>query len=236
VQGAGRRWAAERLDTTGEGHKRGHDAAYSEHDAKPRGSIRLTPPEPHEPKIPRSARSSPDHAGIAVGWSCHCPQWAPTQAATTPTGCWTGSLALGQTQFRRRYPTRPPAAASARHRPRTGPHPAGGARLPPPRIHDLRHTAVALWIAAGASPNEVSARAGHASVSFTLDRYGHLLPEADDALLTRLHALYVAGDSTAGGTVVELPRRVGCGPDVAQASLTVYRTLMPRMGHAVELR
>jgi hypothetical protein len=103
VQGAGRRWAAERLDTTGEGHKRGHDAAYSEHDAKPRGSIRLTPPEPHEPKIPRSARSSPDHAGIAVGWSCHCPQWAPTQAATTPTGCWTGSLALGQTQFRRRY-------------------------------------------------------------------------------------------------------------------------------------
>ena len=27
------------------------------------------------------------------------------------------------------------------------------------RIHDLRHTAVALWIAAGASPKEVAARA-----------------------------------------------------------------------------
>jgi hypothetical protein len=40
------------------------------------------------------------------------------------------------------------------------------------RIHDLRHTAVALWIAAGANPKEVAARAGHASVSFTLDRYG----------------------------------------------------------------
>jgi integrase len=39
------------------------------------------------------------------------------------------------------------------------------------RIHDLRHTAVALWIAAGANPKEVAARAGHASVSFTLDRY-----------------------------------------------------------------
>jgi integrase len=50
------------------------------------------------------------------------------------------------------------------------------------RIHDLRHTAVALWIAAGANPKEVSARAGHASVSFTLDRYGHLYPEADTAL------------------------------------------------------
>jgi hypothetical protein len=47
------------------------------------------------------------------------------------------------------------------------------------RIHDLRHTAVALWIAAGANPKEVAARAGHASVSFTLDRYGHLYPEAD---------------------------------------------------------
>jgi integrase len=44
------------------------------------------------------------------------------------------------------------------------------------RIHDLRHTAVALWIAAGASPKEVAARAGHTSVSFVLDRYGHLFP------------------------------------------------------------
>ena len=28
------------------------------------------------------------------------------------------------------------------------------------RIHDLRHTAVALWIAAGPTPKEVAARAG----------------------------------------------------------------------------
>jgi integrase len=35
------------------------------------------------------------------------------------------------------------------------------------RIHDLRHTAVALWIAAGATPKEVAVRAGHTSVSFT---------------------------------------------------------------------
>jgi integrase len=74
------------------------------------------------------------------------------------------------------------------------------------RIHDLRHTAVALWIAAGANPKEVSSRAGHASVSFTLDRYGHLFPEADDALRNRLEALYVVGGQTSGGTVVELPR------------------------------
>jgi integrase len=42
------------------------------------------------------------------------------------------------------------------------------AGLPGLRIHDLRHTAVALWIAAGASPKEVAARAGHTSVSFVL--------------------------------------------------------------------
>jgi integrase len=58
------------------------------------------------------------------------------------------------------------------------------------RIHDLRHTAVALWIAAGASPKEVAVRAGHTSVSFTLDRYGHLYPEADAKLCDRLDALY----------------------------------------------
>jgi integrase len=46
------------------------------------------------------------------------------------------------------------------------------AKLDGLRIHDLRHTAVALWIAAGANSKEVAARAGHTSVSFTLDRYG----------------------------------------------------------------
>jgi integrase len=54
----------------------------------------------------------------------------------------------------------------------------------------LRHTAVALWIAAGANPKEVAARAGHTSVSFTLDRYGHLYPDADQALRDRLDALH----------------------------------------------
>lgn len=41
-------------------------------------------------------------------------------------------------------------------------------------IHDLRHTAVALWVAAGASSLEITKRAGHTSSAFVLDRYGHL--------------------------------------------------------------
>jgi hypothetical protein len=83
------------------------------------------------------------------------------------------------------------------------------------RIHDLRHTAVALWIAAGANPKEVAARAGHASVSFTLDRYGHLYPEADTALRDRLDALYGSARPAPEGTVVRLPRRARRGPSVA---------------------
>jgi integrase len=82
------------------------------------------------------------------------------------------------------------------------------------RIHDLRHTAVALWIAAGANP-KVAARAGHASVSFTLDRYGHLYPEADTALRDRLDALYGTAQPAPASTVVHLRRRAGRGPSVA---------------------
>jgi integrase len=73
------------------------------------------------------------------------------------------------------------------------------------RIHDLRHTAVALWIAAGATPKEVAVRAGHASVSFTLDRYGHLYPESDTTLRDRLEALHSTA-RPADGVVIQLPQ------------------------------
>jgi integrase len=81
------------------------------------------------------------------------------------------------------------------------------------RIHDL-HTAVALWIAAGANPKEVAARAGHTSVSFTLDRYGHLYPESDTALRDRLDAIYSAGQFNRGSVVVGFPGSVR-GPSAA---------------------
>jgi integrase len=82
------------------------------------------------------------------------------------------------------------------------------------RIHDLPHTAVALWIAAGANPKEVAARVGHTSVSFTLDRYGHLYPESDAALRDRLDAIYSAGQFDRGSVVVGLPGSVR-GPSAA---------------------
>ena len=76
----------------------------------------------------------------------------------------------------------------------------------PLRPHDLRHTAVALWIAAGANPKEVSVQAGHTSVAFTLDRYGHLCEGHDAELRDRLDVMHVQGlRAVPGGSVVELP-------------------------------
>ena len=63
------------------------------------------------------------------------------------------------------------------------------AGLEPLRPHDLRHTAVSLWIAVGASPNQIAAWAGHTSVAVVLDRYGHLFPGHEAQVLDRLDQL-----------------------------------------------
>ena len=52
------------------------------------------------------------------------------------------------------------------------------------RFHDLRHTSVALAIADGAHPKAIQTRMGHSSITVTLDRYGHLFPELDQAIAT----------------------------------------------------
>jgi hypothetical protein len=48
-------------------------------------------------------------------------------------------------------------------------------------------------------------RAGHTSVSFTLDRYGHLYPESDTTLRDRLEALH-STVRPADGVVIQLPQ------------------------------
>jgi integrase len=52
--------------------------------------------------------------------------------------------------------------------------------LPRVRFHDLRHSHVAHLIEAGVDPLTISRRLGHASVAFTLDRYGHLFDQAGE--------------------------------------------------------
>ncbi len=73
------------------------------------------------------------------------------------------------------------------------------------RPHDLRHTAVAMWIDAGADIKLVATRAGHSSVAFTLDRYGHLYPDADPLLADRLGEAMAAAQN--GPSVVDLASR-----------------------------
>ncbi|MCU0269063.1 MAG: site-specific integrase [Acidimicrobiales bacterium] len=56
------------------------------------------------------------------------------------------------------------------------------------RFHDLRHTCAALLIAAGAHPKAIQERLGHSSIEVTMDTYGHLYEDADDALAEALEA------------------------------------------------
>jgi integrase len=47
-------------------------------------------------------------------------------------------------------------------------------------LHECRHTFAALLIAARVNPKALSTFMGHASISITLDRYGHLFPGSED--------------------------------------------------------
>ena len=43
------------------------------------------------------------------------------------------------------------------------------------RVHDLRHTAASVWLAAGADPKVVQRVHGHATAAMTMDLYGHMI-------------------------------------------------------------
>jgi integrase len=58
------------------------------------------------------------------------------------------------------------------------------------RFHDLRHTCASLLIAAGAHAKLVQERLGHASITTTLDLYGHVLPSTEAALVEALDGIY----------------------------------------------
>ena len=54
------------------------------------------------------------------------------------------------------------------------------AGLQPICLHGCRHTFASLMIAAGVNAKALSTFMGHANISITLDRYGHLMPGAED--------------------------------------------------------
>jgi integrase len=57
---------------------------------------------------------------------------------------------------------------------------------PPPRFHYLRHSHVAMLIAAGVPMKAIQHRLGHRSIVMTMYVYGHLLPDIDEKLLEGL--------------------------------------------------
>src|SRR5512132_2114240 len=80
------------------------------------------------------------------------------------------------------------------------------------RFHDLRHTCASLLIAQGAHPKAIQAHLGHSSIQVTMDRYGHLFPDALEHLADRLDAARTEArmDRERGelqGRLIGLPKR-----------------------------
>ncbi|HEY1688803.1 MAG TPA: tyrosine-type recombinase/integrase [Solirubrobacteraceae bacterium] len=88
---------------------------------------------------------------------------------------------------------------------RTKRPPALPAELHALRFHDLRHTCASLLIAQGAHPKIIQERLGHASITTTMNRYGHLFDGLDAPLIEALDA---AHDATQPSEVKQLPQAV----------------------------
>lgn len=57
------------------------------------------------------------------------------------------------------------------------------------RVHDLRHSHIALLIEKGVSPLAIAERVGHDSVNTTMNVYGHLYPDKQKEIASMLDAL-----------------------------------------------
>lgn len=68
------------------------------------------------------------------------------------------------------------------------------------RFHDLRHSAAALLIAQGVHPKEIQARLGHASITTTLNTYGHLWPSLGAQVDSKIEAAHQAARANMAST------------------------------------
>ena len=69
--------------------------------------------------------------------------------------------------------------------------------LEPIAPHECRHTFASLMIAAGVNAKALSTYLGHANISITLDRYGHLMPGNEDKAASLLDAFLANADAAA---------------------------------------
>jgi integrase len=63
------------------------------------------------------------------------------------------------------------------------------AGLPRIRFHDLRHTCATLLLRRGVHPKVVSELLGHSTVTMTLDRYSHVLPDMQQAAMEAMDGI-----------------------------------------------
>jgi integrase len=81
------------------------------------------------------------------------------------------------------------------------------AGLHPILPHECRHTYAAFMIAAGINPKALQTYMGHASITITLDRYGHLLPGNETHAATLLGTYLTAHQEPASQNKDAAPRR-----------------------------
>ena len=126
----------------------------------------------HEPKTARSRRTVPVARSVMRRLDEHLATYVAAEAdALVFTAVGGGSLFRGS--FGRDV-WRPAATAAG---------------LDGVTFHGLRHSFVAILVAAGCNVREVSEWAGHSSVAFTLSRYGGLFEDDSDAAVDRLDEL-----------------------------------------------
>ena len=71
-------------------------------------------------------------------------------------------------------------------------------------LHTMKHSAVSFWYAAGANHLQVTRWAGHKNSAFTMNRYGHLLPDTADEVSVNLDALATRATETETATFARL--------------------------------
>ncbi|MFF4385546.1 tyrosine-type recombinase/integrase [Streptomyces sp. NPDC001552] len=81
-----------------------------------------------------------------------------------------------------------------------------------PTPHDLRHSHAAALISKGHGLTYVQRRLGHESITTTSDRYGHLLPQADDDAMETIEETLHPGGAPRGA--VEIPLQTPTAGDV----------------------
>jgi integrase len=64
-------------------------------------------------------------------------------------------------------------------------------------LHECRHTFASLMIAAGVNAKALSTYMGHANISITLDKYGHLMPGNEAEAAGLLDAYLERADTAA---------------------------------------